>query len=631
MNVETMKMNINMITGQVKTALLQRCSRIKRMSGKLHYLSLICLFISLSAISLVPNPVFAQPFLLTTMLPSAQVNTAYYAELAATGGTPPYTWSIISGTLPPWLNLVPDTGVISGTAATQGTFSFLVRVTDSAATSAQQVFYITVASPPLIFSTTRLPNAEENAAYIATMSVSGGTALYTWSIVDGSLPSGLTIDATTGTISGTPARGTIGTSSFSIRLTDSSATPVSTQRSFTITVEKGSYQSTITIDSGLKAGETLLFINGLQVASLHGGQSIQRSFDLDTSQTISVEPLIQNPAEQGIRYKVENERITVTEYSPYAQFSYYAEYYVEMKSRPSDVGQITGSGWYREGNVLRATAPGTLQFQADPDTQYRFSSWTLPTGEQVAGGNLNQSIDAPGVYTANYDTYYRLTFTSPFGEQRESAWYKSGARAEWALSVVQVPMSGILGFFKGTLNAVNDRGTVVMDKPQNITVIWEPDYTMPLILIPGALLLAIICTYGLYIILRGPVNKPAPVYQTAQTLPSPFQPVSPQYYPAPPPGLFTPPPYYPMTSPIRTFFPPVNNTILPPQSTIVRIAETEKEDVNYTARQQFVEELGKLLDNYAQDIIARRNPVPPKLPKTNEGKRPALADPHKLI
>jgi len=625
-------MIINSLTSQVQTARQQPRSRIKCVLGKFYYLSVICLFISLCAISLIPAPVLAQPSLLTTTLPSAQVNTAYYAVLAVTGGTPPYTWSIISGTLPPWLNLVPDTGVISGTPNTQGTFGFLVRVTDTAATSAQQVFYLTVASPPLIFSTTRLPNAKENAAYIAAMSVSGGTAPYTWSIVDGSMPSGLTIDATTGTISGIPARGTIGASSFSIRLTDSSATPVSTQRNFTISVEKGSYQSTITIGSGLKAAETLLFINGIKLTSLRGGQAITRSFDLDTSQTLSVEPLIQDPAEQGIRFKVENERITVTEFSPDAQFNYSTEYYVEMKSQPAAVGQITGSGWYREGNLLRATAQGTLQFGTDPDTQYRFSYWTLPAGEQVAGGNLNRSIYAPGVYTANYDTYYRLTFTSPLGEQKASAWYKSGARAEWNLSVAQVPMSGILGFFKGTFNAVNDRGSVVMDKPQNITVTWEPDYSMPLILIPAALLLAIICVCGLYAMSRAAVNKPLPFYPSVQASPPPFQSVITQYYPAPPPAYFIPPPVHFIPFPAQPVYPSVNIPVPRQESITIKISEVPKQDKPSTARQKIMEEFSKLLDNYAQDISASsQNPPLPELTIADEGTKITVADPHKLI
>ncbi len=625
-----MKMKIKSIIAGLKTARAEKRSRMTGITGKSCSLLLACLLISLSAVFFLPAPVHAEPLVLTATLPAAQVNTNYYAVLTASGGAPPYTWALTGGALPPWLNLIPDTGVISGTPNTQGTFSFQVRVTDSASTSTQQVFYITVASPPLIFSTISLPGAEENTSYIAAMNVSGGTAPYTWSVVSGALPSGLTIDSTTGTISGVPARGTAGTSSFTIRLTDSSATPVSTQRSFAITVEKGSYQSTITIGTGLKAGETAILINGVQITSLQGGQAIQRSFDLDTSQTIRVEPVIQDPAEGGTRYKAENSSIMVTGYSPDARFDFYAEYYVEMKSLPSNLGQIAGSGWYREGYMLRTTAPGTVQNDGDPDTQYRFSSWTLPAGGQATGENLNRSINAPGVYTANYDTYYRLSFISPYGEQKESAWYKSGARAEWNLSVAQVPMTGVLGFFKGTFNAVNSRGTVLMDRPQNITVTWEPDYTMPLVLIPGTLLLAGLCLYGLYLLLRGPVNKPVPFYPVSQALP-PIQPIIPQYNPAPPPVYFIPPPVYAIPPPPRPVLPPVNTTVLRPEPVTIRITDAERQESRNASRQKIIEAFEKLLDDYTREIAAsRQNPYSPELNSANEGKRPALVDPHKL-
>jgi hypothetical protein len=67
--------------------------------------------------------------------PPAYVGVFYTHDLMATGGTPPYTWSLISGSLPPGLMLNPD-GTISGTpsalrSSTAKTFTFTVQVTDS--------------------------------------------------------------------------------------------------------------------------------------------------------------------------------------------------------------------------------------------------------------------------------------------------------------------------------------------------------------------------------------------------------------------------------------------------------------------------------------------------------------------
>ena len=68
----------------------------------------------------------------TTSLNSGGVGVAYSATLAASGGITPYTWSIISGSLPGGLVLNAGSGTISGTPTAVGTFNFTVRVADSA-------------------------------------------------------------------------------------------------------------------------------------------------------------------------------------------------------------------------------------------------------------------------------------------------------------------------------------------------------------------------------------------------------------------------------------------------------------------------------------------------------------------
>jgi putative Ig domain-containing protein len=85
------------------------------------------------------------PTITTTVLPSGSQVQAYSATLAATGGTLPYNWSIISGSLPPGLSLNSSTGVISGTPTAGGFFAFTVQVTDSASNTATASLSITVA------------------------------------------------------------------------------------------------------------------------------------------------------------------------------------------------------------------------------------------------------------------------------------------------------------------------------------------------------------------------------------------------------------------------------------------------------------------------------------------------------
>ncbi len=86
----------------------------------------------------------------TTSLPAAVVGTSYNAGLAASGGTPAYTWGLASGTLPPGLTLAATTGMISGTPSSSGAYGFTAQVTDSGgpAQTATQSLTITVASSP---------------------------------------------------------------------------------------------------------------------------------------------------------------------------------------------------------------------------------------------------------------------------------------------------------------------------------------------------------------------------------------------------------------------------------------------------------------------------------------------------
>lgn len=65
-------------------------------------------------------------------------------NLFADGGVPGYTWSLRSGQLPPGLSLTASPGRITGTPTTAGTFSFLVRVTDSVGVFAERTFTITI-------------------------------------------------------------------------------------------------------------------------------------------------------------------------------------------------------------------------------------------------------------------------------------------------------------------------------------------------------------------------------------------------------------------------------------------------------------------------------------------------------
>ncbi|MCU1328689.1 MAG: hemagglutinin, partial [Bryobacterales bacterium] len=159
----------------------------------------------------------------TATLPGGTVGAPYSQALEARGGFPPYTWGV-SGSLPRGLTLDTATGVISGAPLDAATTSFTVTLADHAAnpsTVRQALSISVVVPPPLRIITNNLPNGTQGAPYSEKIAASGGVSLYNWSLLSGTLPAGLSINAATGVIEGNPT--TAGSSLFTIQLIDSAA------------------------------------------------------------------------------------------------------------------------------------------------------------------------------------------------------------------------------------------------------------------------------------------------------------------------------------------------------------------------------------------------------------------------
>jgi hypothetical protein len=145
-------------------------------------------------------------------LQAAQLTVPYNLQFTATGGNP--TWTVSSGSLPAGLQL-SSAGLLSGTPTAAGDFSFKVTATDSGRSDTQS--YSLSVVPKLAIGRTS-DAAEVGLAYQFAPQATGGKAGYRWSL-EGALPAGLTMDAASGAISGTPAAA--GTSALKLTVTDS--------------------------------------------------------------------------------------------------------------------------------------------------------------------------------------------------------------------------------------------------------------------------------------------------------------------------------------------------------------------------------------------------------------------------
>jgi hypothetical protein len=166
-------------------------------------------------------------------LPNGTVGAAYNQTLTAQGGIPPYIFTVSNGLLPAGMTLT-GAGALSGTPSASGNFNFTVKATDANGCQGSRAYALTINAgcASITINPATVPTVFLNIPYSQTLTASGGTAPYTFSLLNGVLQGGLTLSAA-GVLSGTVP---VDAGSVSITVKATDANGCTGQKGYTVTV-----------------------------------------------------------------------------------------------------------------------------------------------------------------------------------------------------------------------------------------------------------------------------------------------------------------------------------------------------------------------------------------------------------
>jgi large repetitive protein len=232
-----------------------------------------------------------------TTLPNGTVAIAYSQTVTASGGTAPYGFAVTAGTLPTGLTLSAG-GLLSGTPTAGGNFSFTIAATDASGApgpySGSQAYSVAIAPPTILLAATTLADGTLGQVYSANITAaSDGTAPYAYTITAGALPGGLTLNGSTGAITGTASA--LGNFTFSITATDSSTGtgPYSATQSYAINVidvAPVAANSSLSLAYNAAATNVPLSLSGGATTSLNIGSAPANGTATVSGTTISYQP-----------------------------------------------------------------------------------------------------------------------------------------------------------------------------------------------------------------------------------------------------------------------------------------------------------------------------------------------------
>jgi Subtilase family/Putative Ig domain len=162
-----------------------------------------------------------------------------------------------------WSGAEPTSGSQTVTPTATGTDTYTLTCTSAAGSQSGSATLTVQAIPALSITSSSLPSGTAGKAYSATLTATGGIPPYSWSLTGGTLPSGLSLNAATGVISGTPAAAASATP-LTFQVSDSEKTPQSKSAALSLTIAAAPSSG----GGGAMEAITLLGLSGLLLTRL---------------------------------------------------------------------------------------------------------------------------------------------------------------------------------------------------------------------------------------------------------------------------------------------------------------------------------------------------------------------------
>jgi prepilin-type N-terminal cleavage/methylation domain-containing protein len=329
------------------------------------------------------NAVAAPPTVTNPGAQIGEVDVPTALQMVAAGGAPPLIWSATG--LPVGLSMSSG-GLLGGKPTTPGTYTVTVSGTDDLKLVGKAVFTWTVNAVPSLTNPGAKTSPVGNPVTL-TLARTGGTAPFTWTASATSawsatgLPTGLSLNPTTGVVTGTPT--TPGSGTVTVAVKDKFAKTASVAFTWTV-IPRPTITPLATQNSAV--GNTI----SLQAAATGGTGAYRWSATgLPTGLSISNGGLISGTVAAGTRFRP---TITVTD----ALLAPHSVTFVWNVT--STTMSITAPATDRTGDVAGATV--SIPLTASGGTApYTWVPTGLPPGIALSGGALTGTVSAAGTYT----------------------------------------------------------------------------------------------------------------------------------------------------------------------------------------------------------------------------------------